>query len=323
MGSKPRYISASRGAAILGLNEWQSQVDVWLTIMEEREPGFCAKYGYKTPTDENNASMSWGLTFEDSICDIAEIKNNRQIVDREKYDDHVQYDFITCHIDGRLKYENILHEGKTTWWKYFRNNFGEPGTDKVPIQYQIQCQHQMMCTDADQVILSVLVFPRTPDSWEEKNINPADIGSISDWAQVLDEMDYFHQYYIERNNELIKKMTEKYVDFWENNILNNEAPVPVKHDDILALCPAPVGTILADEQVERWVAEYNEITKEIGTTSPLYIRKEQLKVLILNYMKKYNEQNKVFVDEDSAKKWILKNNQGRKIASYNGKIFRA
>jgi predicted phage-related endonuclease len=36
----PINISASRGAAILGLSDYQTPVQVWLQIMESRDPGF-------------------------------------------------------------------------------------------------------------------------------------------------------------------------------------------------------------------------------------------------------------------------------------------
>jgi len=74
----------------------------------------------------------------------------------------------------------------------------------------------MLCTTADECIVSVLVFPKRPDEWEEEGwrVIPQNNGSyllgrkieecslkgcghISDpeqWAKTLAQMGYFHQY---------------------------------------------------------------------------------------------------------------------------------
>ena len=49
MGSIPVGISASRGAAILGLSQYKTPVAAWLELMESIEPGFCEQHGYKVP----------------------------------------------------------------------------------------------------------------------------------------------------------------------------------------------------------------------------------------------------------------------------------
>ena len=140
--STPVNISASRGAAILGLSGYQSQIDIWLEMQEKINPGFCEKHGYKLPEREYNSAMRWGHAFESSIITIAEQKQNDEIEHREKFFSAYQKDFITCHIDGSYKKSSKpgytrLHEGKTTTQYYFRDNFGDPGTDKVPLDYQV------------------------------------------------------------------------------------------------------------------------------------------------------------------------------------------
>lgn len=321
-------ISASRGASILGLSNYRTPVQAWLEIMESREPGFCQKNKYELPEFEYNSAMKWGHAFESAIIELVEKKQNTEIINREKLF-YASWDKITCHIDGWYGAANIykqtLHEGKTTSYFYYKDNFGEPGTDKVPQDYQIQCQHQMICTGAEKVILSVLVFPRRIEEWEEMGweiTNEMGIDglkkengnyrAINVWANILDEMGYFHQYEIKSHPELQQRMIKHYTDFWNNHVLTGKPPEPQSYDDIKALCTEPVGTIVANDNIERFISEYKNIKSEISGSGPLAKRAEQIKVSILDFMRKSG-----FAEDDESKdKWILRSQSGTKLASY-------
>lgn len=334
----PINISASKGAAILGLSNWTTQIQAWLQIKESREPGFCEKHNYELPVVEYSPAMQWGHAFESAIIELVESKYNDKIIDREieySWADYFKSEMdnvITCHLDGMYSKSLLIHEGKTTSIFYFNDNFGEPGTDQVPIEYQIQCQHQMICTGAEKVILSVLVFPRRVEDWEEMgwevryHENPGAYvlwkndhwESPNSWSRHLNQMGYFHQYEINANKELQDLMIQHYTDFWNKYIIGDEEPKPCTYDDIKLLCREPVGTIIADEKTERLVAERKGILKEIGGSGTLGKRAAKIKVDVLNYMR---ESDKT-IDIDSEKKWILRSRTGEKIASYNGNMFR-
>ncbi len=321
--SLPINISASRGAAILGLSKWKTPVQSWLEIMEARDPGFCENNNYKLPEFEYNSAMKWGHAFESAIVELAENKRYVNITDREKLYVFPEHIFITCHIDGKYNTKN-LHEGKTTSYFNFKDNFGDPGTNKVPIENQIQTQHQMICTGADKVIISVLVFPKRVEEWEEMGLDPDDkyislpekngftIIETVEFAKMLDYMGYFHQYEINAHPELQKSMIKHYADFWNENVLGKKEPTPQSYDDIKCLVREPVGTIIADENIERFMAEYKNIKSELSNTGPLAKRTAQIKVHVLDYMKKAEST----LDDDTTDKWILLNQQGKKLASY-------
>jgi predicted phage-related endonuclease len=328
---QPINISGSRAAAILNLSSYNTPVNVWLEICESRNPGFCERNNYELPVFEGNASTRWGNAFEDAIVELAEGKIGRKISDREKFFDHdldLGDSAITCHIDGRY-HSRLLHEGKTTSAYYFKDNFGEPGTDEIPVEYQIQCQHQMICTGAEKVILSVLVFPKRPDEWEEmgweiddnnlvRNLIEyveSESASTLSWAKTLNQQGYFHQYEINADPVLQKLMLEKYADFWNNHVLTEKPPEPANYDDIKKLCREPVGTIIADEQTERFSAEYKQINDEMNE---LKKRKEQVKLQILKRMKL----SEWTLDDESEKKWILRDGAGNKLNQFDGRVFR-
>jgi hypothetical protein len=325
----PVNISASRAAAILGLSNYQTPVTVWLQIMESREPGFCARNNYELPVVEYSAPMRWGHAFESAVIELAEQRSGEEIICREEFHEvempHTNGGTITCHIDGEYRISENLHEGKTTSIMNFRDHFGEPGTDQVPVEYQLQCQHQMICTGAEKVILSVLVFPRRVEEWEEMGWKPInDCGrweleaanglhfSIKRWANILNEMGYFHQYEITANPELHALMLQKYSTFWTDHVLTGTPPVPMCVDDIKALVREPIGTIIADERVERLVMERDNIMSEIGKGGSLSKRAEELRLEILKYMTAAG----AVPDDESRNKFILRGRDGKKLASY-------
>jgi hypothetical protein len=298
--------------------------------MEDREPGFCEANGYERPVSESNMVLEMGLAFEDAVCELAEKSqqwidgsnvNGKTIEDREKFYSHKNLEYVTCHIDGqysRLNYsvKNIddlkseLHEGKTTSIFYYRENFGEPGTDRVPQEYQIQCQHQMLCTGIDECILSVLVFPFRQDTIDEIPSDPLK------WAATLAEMGYFHQYFLKADPDLQSLMLSKYRKFWERHVLTGKPPRPRTYRDIRRLVKAPQGTIVANAQIERWAQEYKDIGEEMKWAKN---RKDELKTKILEFMRTRAD---VPIDDESQERWILKSRAGRKLNSYNGKTFR-
>ena len=309
---KPIDISASRGAMILGISPHKSTVGAWLEIMEDRKPGFCAKHKYTPPPEPDNAATEWGVAFEDAVIHLTEEKREDKIINREQF---IQTDFLTCHLDGQYEKSENIHEGKTTSQYYFRDNFGSPGSDLVPISYQVQAQHQMLLKNKDKCILSVLVFPKRQSEFE---IDLA-MMDCKKWATVLDEMGYFHQYEISANNDLQLAMIKKYIDFWEKYVLTEKEPPVGVYADFAMLVKNPQGTVLSNEQVERWASEYKQINAE---TSELSKRKDQLKVLILNYMREQDKGVDKILDDDSREKWVLRDRRGHKLFQYNGKTFR-
>jgi len=345
----PINLSASRAGAILGMSNYSTPLQVWLQIMESREPGFCEKHNYKIPEFEYNSAMKWGHAFESAVIELAEEKQNKKIINREKLyyaklngkrhkiistEWPVKDRIISCHIDGLYRNESgiienknnpcILHEGKTTSAHYFYSAFGEPGTDRVPVEYQLQCQHQMICTGAEKVILSVLVFPKRVEEWESMGWsvqpNEDEYLIVKDglpvhpiyWAEPLAMMGYFHQYTIHAHPDLQKLMLEAYSDFWNNHVLTGTPPEPKNYEDIRAICREPIGTIIATPEINNLISEYKQIGSEISSTGTLAKRRDQLKTQILNYSRTAG-----FVEDDESRdRWIIRSQDGKKLASY-------
>jgi predicted phage-related endonuclease len=320
MGSKPKLLSGSRAAGILNLSDWTTPLKVWQLIQEDRSTGFNKKNGYKLPDPVDNAAVRWGSAFEMSNIVLTEEHFKKKIVNREKM--YRKNFFCTCHVDGEIG--NKLYEGKTTSYYNFRNKFGEPGTDKIPRHNQLQIQHNMYVADFNECILSVLVFPDTPDNlellgWEVKKglvyslQNDREKISPFEWATTLKQMGFFHTYHIKRNNDLIHEMLEQYNIFWNDYILKEIPPEPVNTDDIKRLCPQPVGTIVIDDPFLLEVKqELDTIKKEISKSGKLGKRIEQLKALFLDGVRKLDH----IIDDDSTDKYIFLDTRGKKIGQW-------
>lgn len=341
----------------------------WQQICEERQPGFNAERGYVAPPPVEGAPLRWGSAFEDAIVELASAKQGRRISCREDFwitdgsDPKVwetslinlhlpvpESHYITCHIDGRYCDDQngvflALHEGKTTSLFNFWENWGTPGTDRIPQGYQVQVQHQMLCTGAAEAIVSVLVFPRRVDEWEAEGLSIAreiigmsgswficrtDTGRYGeeehyttivpcrDWARVIAEMGLFHQYPVAASSTLQKTLVDAYRHFWDHYVLPEREPELGTYDDWRRAFPAPKGTVVATEQVERWAAEFHALGDEISPRGRLGKRREELKLLLLDYMRKADRA----IDDESREATILRDQTGRKLASFNGKVFR-
>jgi hypothetical protein len=287
--------------------------------MEAKKPGFCDAHGYPVPEFKENAAMKWGLAFEDAICLLASKHAGMGIRNREMAFSAPSMDYVTCHVDGIYGAPSApvaLHEGKTTNVFTFRNSWGEPGTDRIPGYYQAQVQHQMICTGINKCFVSVLVFPRMQAELDELQSDPMAKGLPLRWATVLDEMGYFHQYTIVADRQIQTGMLEAYRDFWEVNIARETPPDPQNYSDIRKLIIEPKGTVVADEQVERWAGEYRDIGGEVKNMSA---RKNELKVLMCEYMRAHAKHD---IDDDSVEKIILRDMAGNKLHQFSEKGFR-
>lgn len=320
MGSKPVGYSASRVAAILGLNPYTTPIHAWQLLMEEKEAGWNKAHDYVLPVFEESSAIRWGHAFESSIIQLVENKFNDEIKDQEKF---FQKGRLTCHVDGVFqKMDNglILHEGKTTCSRAFYNikdgkrRWGEPETDQVPIEYQIQNAIQRICTGADLVKLSVLVFPKSTEDFEEMGyeitsekmekleyyimsdgnphpgfyVNASNLVNRTlipdDWAHNLAQMGFFHTYNLPTHEPLENAIIEAVEKFHNDNILTGIPPKAQKYTDIQRLVTNPIGSIIATDDLKSMATEYSELTRQLGASGPLAKRKEDLKVNTMDTM---------------------------------------
>jgi len=321
MGSIPLLgtYSASRAAAIVKLSPYMTPLHVFQIIMEELHPGWNKSHGYTLPVFEDSAPLRWGNCFESTIIKLVEEKRGCQITEREKsYTKKFGEITLSAHIDGRID-ENTLMEGKTTWNRAFysikgedcndetgeiefKRRWGEPGTDEVPAEYQCQCAVQRICAEVKMVELSVLVFPKSTQEFEDLGwevVKNDDFGFYlkkdeyermpRHWAKNLAEMGFFHQYNLPTNEKLETGIIEA-IQAFDKLYVKPELPPPAtNYPDIRRMITQPMGTIIATPEMIAKASEYSEIVRQTGSRGPMVKRKEALKVEIMNWMQTQNK----------------------------------
>ena len=134
-------IGGSDAAAAIGLNPYYSAVELW---MEKRG---------ELPPFEGNEATKWGKLLEPAVRQEYAESTGRVVRLPPETLVHPKHTWVVCHPDG-VTDDGRLYEGKTA---RFPDGWGEPGTDQVPEQYLIQCQHSMLVTGLRVADLAVLI----------------------------------------------------------------------------------------------------------------------------------------------------------------------
>jgi putative phage-type endonuclease len=195
-------ISGSKAAAICGISPWQTPLEAYLSIVEDRQI-------------QDNPAMYFGRKLEPIIRDRYQEITGRIVTyndDPEKYGiefQHPQYDFIMGSLDGisrrRDGTDNRVLEIKTARSR-------DAWFDGVPEYYVAQCQHYLACTGFQSADVAVL-------------FGAAD----------------FEIYEIERDDELIDLLIGAEVDFWNNHVLPQIPPEPTTVNDINIRWPRSIA----------------------------------------------------------------------------------
>lgn len=227
---RTKYIGGSDIASILGVSPYRDIVSLWMDKIRPR-----------VENGQNAAAKRRGSRLEPYILDMIREEHGLQIVAaNQRYVDS-ELPFLAAEIDfeyfdkdtGQVENGEIktVHPFKMKEW-------GEIGTDELPLHYVAQVQHGMGVKNARRC--------RT-------------------FALIGDDL---KPYLVERDDELIAAMREKASDFWANHVLPKvQPPMDYDHKDVLEtlkrLYPGTDGTIIqATAMHEHWRAVI-ETSKEM------------------------------------------------------------
>lgn len=139
--TRQQFIGGSEAAAAVGCNPYESSFDLWQQ-----------KVGLAPPFAGNEATL-WGKLHEPVVRQQYAERTGRVVRLPTETILHATHRFMGCHPDGVTE-DRRLYEGKTA---RYADHFGEQGTDEVPQQYLIQCQHNMFVLGLAVCDLAVLV----------------------------------------------------------------------------------------------------------------------------------------------------------------------
>jgi putative phage-type endonuclease len=241
------YIGGSDVGAILGLDPYKSIVDVFYAKTDPTR---------LTPLDEDNPKFVVGNEIEGFIARMYEKQTGNLTLEYAPTIYHPEYSFLGGHVDrlilrngGSPKLPEFDKHGLykpspsqlKDWGILECKNTGGIGgrtiwENGVPSYYYAQVQFYMACAQLEKADLAVL-----KDGWE------------------------FEVHPIPRNEDFIKNMIEKAVDFWENNVLKNIPPPAVDGEDIKLIYPkqVPGKTKTASDMIRHKVESVYNIRQQI------------------------------------------------------------
>lgn len=144
---RKKGIGGSDASAIVGMNPYKTNVQLW----EE-------KTGRKEPEDISQKEyVKYGVDSEFHLRELFKLDYPQYAVDYNEFKLHKnpQYPFIFSTLDGELLDRETGQRGvleiKTT--NILQSMQKEKWTDRIPDNYYIQCLHQLLSTGWDFVIL--------------------------------------------------------------------------------------------------------------------------------------------------------------------------
>lgn len=205
---RTKYLGGSDIGAILGLSRFRTPLQVWQE-----------KVGQEVPV-RDSMPLRFGSFAEEFIALEYAKQTGSTVAEHPEPFLHPEHPFLAGHIDrfvlepscplfggdGNLN-TKVLLECKTAN-PFAKDDWGETGTDEVPMSYLVQCAWYLLLTGCDRADLAVFF-------------------SSSD----------FRIYTIHKDLELEKLLLERAVQFWHAHVLTNTPPPPICETDCKLLYP--------------------------------------------------------------------------------------
>jgi len=245
---RTKYIGGSDIGAILGLSKFKTPLEVWME-----------KTGKETK-QVDSLPLRFGSFAESFVASEYARSTGFELLHDESIYIHPTHPFMSAHIDrfilgdGVSKLPTRILECKTAN-PFARGEWGEPGTDQVPMGYLCQCIWYMAITGIDQ----------------------------SDLAVLFGNSD-FRIYEIARDLELEALVVEKAKHFWNEYVLKDIPPPAQTENDYQSLFKKsdPSKTIEANLKTVELIQQLQTLSKQGGDVDEQIT---QIKQHIMNEMK--------------------------------------
>ncbi len=209
-------LGATDCAAVMGLSPYRTPYELWLI---------------KTGRMEEDAILGEDRlrlrhAHEQTIADEYETQKSVKLRRVNQTVFHKRLPFMLCNLDRVITGQRKIVECKTsTAW--LRQNWGVSGSDEAPIQYILQVQHQLACSEYEDADLAALI-----------------------------DIDDYRIYPMPRNEKVIEKIEAACTNFWENHVLKDIPPAPTTRGDLKLMYPLNNGnfiesTAIIDEYLEQ------------------------------------------------------------------------
>jgi putative phage-type endonuclease len=245
---RTKYIGGSDVGAILGLSRFRSPLEVWME-----------KTG-KEIKQLDSLPLRFGSFAEEFVASEYSRSTGFDLIHDESIHIHPEHSFMSAHID-----RFVLESGSTipsrileckTANPFSSGEWGEVGSDEVPMSYLCQCIWYMAITNIDRVDLAVLF-------------------GNSD----------FRIYEIARDIALEKMVIQKAIAFWQEHVLKDIAPPAMSEQD----CHTLFSKGDSGKSIEA-KAETLELTERLQLlNSEIEVREEEISSIKQNIMNQMQE----------------------------------
>lgn len=210
-------IGGSDCASVMGVSKWGTPLGVYL-----------AKRGESVPQQDNPA-MEAGRRLEPVVRQWYSDETGKVVRIPSQLLRHQKYPWMIANLDGFVDDPRVV-EIKTA---RMGTDWGEPGTDEIPMEYMFQVQHYLIVTGFELADVPVLI-------------------GGSD----------FRIYHVEADRELQEMIIDREAEFWEM-VVNGTPPEPVSYSDTFRRYPkSTVGEVVASEQVLSAVERLRSIKEQ-------------------------------------------------------------
>lgn len=273
---RTKYLGGSDIGAILGLSKHRTPVDVWLE-----------KTG-QVKNKVDSLPVRFGTFAEEFVASEYARQTGFSLSHQTEAIVHPQHSFLVAHIDRFVHIQNDdqpshLLECKTAN-PFAKSEWGELGSDEVPMSYLAQCHWYLALTHLRRCDLAVL------------------FGNSE-----------LRIYQIDKDPELEATLIEQATCFWENHVLTNQAPRPQTINDFQTLFPkeSEQKKVDADPQTVALITRSQELCAQIRTSE------EELSKIKLHIMEKMQDAQELMFQGQLLATW----KRPKAILRFDGKRF--
>lgn len=224
MSDRSKFIGGSDVAAILGISKWKTAYQLWLEKTGQAED---------EPVDEKRERVfARGKRLEPVVLDMLTEDTGIEITARNQRYVDSDWPFMACEIDAEAGDTNI--EIKTVH-PFAAKDWGDEGTDEIPVWYTAQVMYGMAITNRKECIVAAL------------------IGA-----------DDLRIHRVEYDAETAAMVRDRVRWFWTDCVLGGVAPQPANLDDVRRMFARDTGiTIEASSEIRDAVLRLKGISEQI------------------------------------------------------------
>lgn len=210
MPDRTTFIGGSDAAPILGVSKWKSAFQLY----QEKIGAFVEESNPERDKRLNRGKRWEPIVIEMLVDELESRGHEVEVLARNARYQDPEFPFLACEIDLELLIdgEEVNGEMKTVH-PFAAKDWGEEGTDEIPVYYVAQGMHGLMVKPRNRLIVAAL------------------IGA-----------DDLRVHELVRDDDLIATIRQKEIAFWDR-VQTRRPPAPTEPADVKWLYPADAGTV--------------------------------------------------------------------------------